>query len=223
MMSAKMTTTALLLALLLLVLLPADAAAALQEDVRVAEYHKRNYTWPLQTFVPDTPGWRALMEQRFHQVAQLQDMNARYEGYLQTINPAWLAPNFTQHGFGLARCPDDLLHALQQGIRDGLPRATYETQTDVIDGPLRPLFVHRPDLTKRVLNELQHYAETWAQVPLKAHQAYGFRLYQNESQLYMHVDRLQTHVISFILHIDSSEDAGMYVCVYVIFVFALIH
>jgi hypothetical protein len=30
---------------------------------------------------------------------------------------------------------------------------------------------------------------------------------QNLSQLYMHVDRILTHVISFILHIDSSEDA----------------
>lgn len=37
--------------------------------------------------------------------------------------------------------------------------------------------------------------------------AYGFRLYRNNSKLNMHVDRSQTHVISFILHIDSSEDA----------------
>ena len=40
-----------------------------------------------------------------------------------------------------------------------------------------------------------------------AHQAYGFRLYGNNSQLHMHTDRPQTHVVSFILHIDSSDDA----------------
>jgi hypothetical protein len=37
--------------------------------------------------------------------------------------------------------------------------------------------------------------------------AYGFRLYRNGSTLDMHVDKPQSHVISFILHIDSSEDA----------------
>jgi hypothetical protein len=57
------------------------------------------------------------------------------------------------------------------------------------------------------LEELQHYPETWAGLELTPFQAYGFRLYRNNSQLHMHVDKSQTHVISFILHIDSSEDA----------------
>jgi len=42
---------------------------------------------------------------------------------------------------------------------------------------------------------------------LTPYRAYGFRLYQNNSQLTEHVDKKQSHVISFILHIDSSEDA----------------
>jgi hypothetical protein len=54
---------------------------------------------------------------------------------------------------------------------------------------------------------LRHYVETWSQVPLTPYRAYGFRLYRNESQLWMHVDRSQTHVVSFIYHVDSSEDA----------------
>ena len=52
------------------------------------------------------------------------------------------------------------------------------------------------------------HSETWAGIPLTPFTAYGFRLYQNNSQLGMHVDRMQTHIISFILHIDSSDDAG---------------
>jgi hypothetical protein len=115
-------------------------------------------------------------------------------------------PNFTEHGFGLARCPDGLLAALQKGIRDGYPTARYESEVEVINGN-RPLFVDRPDLTERVLHELRHYAEEWSGVPLIPYRAYGFRLYQNNSQLTMHVDKMQTHIISFILHIDSSEDA----------------
>jgi hypothetical protein len=114
--------------------------------------------------------------------------------------------NFTEHGFGLARCPSGLLTALQKGIRDGYPTARYESEVQVINGN-RPLFVDRPDLTARVLHELRNYAEEWSGVSLEPYRAYGFRLYQNNSQLTMHVDKMQTHIISFILHIDSSEDA----------------
>ena len=58
-----------------------------------------------------------------------------------------------------------------------------------------------------MLQELQHYPETWSGLELTPVIAYGFRLYRNNTSLYMHVDRPNTHVISFILHIDSSDDA----------------
>ena len=176
----------------------------LVESERIEEYHKRNYTWPLTNYNPDTPGWKALMEERFRQVEEMEE--DRYEGYIQTIRSAFLVPNFTEHGFGLARCPDDLIEALRQGIRDGLPTARFESKIEVIDGP-RSWFIDRPDLTQRVLNQLRHYAEEWSGVELTPYRAYGFRLYRNESQLMMHVDKVQTHIISFILHIDSSDDA----------------
>jgi hypothetical protein len=54
---------------------------------------------------------------------------------------------------------------------------------------------------------LQHYPETWVDTEFTPYRAYGFRLYRNNSQLRMHVDKSQTHVVSFILHIDSSEDS----------------
>eukprot|EP00536_Pseudo-nitzschia_multiseries_P008952 jgi/Psemu1/66768/estExt_Genemark1.C_2380036 len=186
---------------------PFVAVGRLQETERVAEYHARNYTWPPQVFSPNTPGWRNLMEHRFRQIAEIDDSGQRYEGYVQTLNSAIVAPNFTEHGFALARAPDDLMETLRKAIRDGVaagPR--LEPDVEVIDGDT-PWFIDRPDLTKRVLEELQHYPEAWVNVELTAHQAYGFRLYRNNSQLLMHIDRPQTHVISFILHIDSSEDA----------------
>jgi hypothetical protein len=97
--------------------------------------------------------------------------------------------------------------ALREGIRDGLPTAREEVSTEVINAPELPLFVDRPDLTARVLHELRNYAEEWAKIELVPYRAYGFRLYRNHSQLTMHLDKMQTHIISFILHIDSSEDA----------------
>lgn len=76
---------------------------------------------------------------------------------MQSMRSALVAPNFTEYGFGLAKCPDDLLAALQLGIHDGLPTAGYEEEVPVINGN-RIKFIRRPDLTRRVLKELQHYA-----------------------------------------------------------------
>ena len=184
------------------------AGEPLIEPERVLEYQRRGYKWPLVDFVPNTTGWRDLMAERFAQVEEISgETGRRYEAFYQVVNSAIVAPNFTEHGFSLARAPDALTKDLQKGIRDGLPTAGTEKMDGVINGPQPPLLVHRPDLTKRVLHELLPYVEEWSGIELTPHQAYGFRLYRNESQLLMHVDRLQTHVISFILHIDSSEDA----------------
>jgi ShK domain-like len=99
------------------------------------------------------------------------------------------------------------MEALRTAIREGVAAGPEEEYfIPVIGGP-RPWFIKRPDLTNRVLHELQHYAETWSNMPLTPEVAYGFRLYRNNSRLHMHVDRPKTHVISFILHIDSSDDA----------------
>lgn len=55
--------------------------------------------------------------------------------------------------------------------------------------------------------ELQPILEAWSGIELEPYTAYGFRLYRNESRLWMHVDKTRTHVISCIYHIASSENA----------------
>lgn len=185
---------------------PDNHEVRLTEQQRVEQYHRRGYKWPIEDFVPNTTGWKDLMESRFRQVEEIENSGKRYEGFIQTTHSAFLVPNFTEHGFGLARCPQELTEALRKGIRDGLPTARHENKLECIDGP-QALFIDRPDLTNRVLSELQNYAEEWSDMELTPYRAYGFRLYQNESQLKMHVDKVQTHIISFILHIDSSDDA----------------
>jgi len=53
---------------------------------------------------------------------------------------------------------------------------------------------------------LKPYHEAWAGVPLKGSIAYGLRIYRNNSNLNMHTDRSNTHIISCILHIDHDDD-----------------
>jgi hypothetical protein len=133
----------------LLAVLPIRVQAQLIETERLAEYQKRQYAWPPSTseYIPATPGWQALMEERFAQVAEIDtDSGARYEGYMQTVSAALIAPNFTEYGFGLARCPDDLIRALRQGIRDGLKQnedeRDEEPYDEAIDAPNPPWFIH---------------------------------------------------------------------------------
>ena len=120
------------------------AVHALSEEERMKMYIDRNYTWPLplEAFKPPTKGWKDLMEHRLRQIEEIDDFQARYEGYIQTLGSAIHAPNFTQYGWGLARAPDDLMEALRKGIRDGVaagPR--LEDVVEVIEGDQPVSFV----------------------------------------------------------------------------------
>lgn len=70
-------------------------------------------------------------------------------------------------------------------------------------GP-QPPNPHYPGLNQEVLLALQPLHEEWAGVALTPSVAYGLRVYQNGSSLTMHTDRLETHVVSSILHVDRD-------------------
>jgi hypothetical protein len=113
-----------LLSLLFLVSINAiSVQATLTEENRVREHDKRySREWPPTKFKPDTVGWSKLMFERLRQVAEIDDHNRRYEGYMQTVMTAVVVPNFTEFGFGLVRGPEDLSEALREGILGGLER-----------------------------------------------------------------------------------------------------
>jgi len=177
------------------------------EEERMAEYMKRGYTFPFDHFNPNTEGWNKLMNQRVSQLMSNPEMQERWDGWIQTLSSALTVPNYTEFGWGLTQAPAQLTADLRQAIYDGLPTARSEGKIDVITGPNLPLFIDRPDLTTRVQEELQPILEAWSNVELTPYTAYGFRLYRNESRLWMHVDKTRTHVISCIYHIASSENA----------------
>jgi hypothetical protein len=119
------------------------------ENERQLEYKKRGYQWPIQTYVPDTEGWKSLMDRRLDQIMANPQSQERWDGMIQTMSAALTVPNFTEFGWGLTHAPDDLTQELQIAIGKGLPKAREEGNIEVIDGP-RPLFIDRPDLTSKV-------------------------------------------------------------------------
>ena len=98
--------------------------------------------------------------------------------FKETANAAVIVPNFTEFGWGLTQAPDLLTMDIRQAIYEGLPNARSEGRIDVIAGPEEPLFIDRPDLNKRALEELKPILEAWSGVELEIAQAYGFRLYR---------------------------------------------
>jgi len=77
----------------------------LMEEDRLQEYKARNYTYPFEKYVPDTPGWGKLMKRRLRQMEFVKDSNDRYNGFILTVASAVVAPNFTENGWGLTRAP----------------------------------------------------------------------------------------------------------------------
>ena len=62
-------------------------------------------------------------------------------------------------------------------------------------------------VVKRVLGEeLKKVAEEWAGQKLELSAVYGVRRYRRGAKLALHVDKLSTHVISFIINLGQEVD-----------------
>lgn len=75
-----------------------------------------------------------------------------------------------------------------------------------VEGPKRAGFFPQEELNYQVLHELTPMFSEWAGVPLEPTSVYGVRIYRDGSTLRDHLDVLESHVISGILHIDSDLD-----------------
>ena len=181
----------------------------LMEEDRLKEYRARNYKWPLTEVVPNTEGWRKKQFRRLAQVERIQDTGDRYNAWVAIMPPALVAQNFTENGWGLTRAPQDLMDDLLASLHNGLDSASTEKPIDAVEATdeTRPWFIPQPELNERALEVLKPHHESWSGVSLEGAVAYGLRVYRNTSSLNMHVDKLRTHVISCILHVDHSDDA----------------
>ena len=200
------------IAILLLCCIRKSSCQLLEED-RVAEYNKRNHKWPPlpDDYIPQTPGWRSLFERRLAQVATIPSSVSKYNGYMSTVHSALIAPNFTEFGWGLTRGPPDLVQALLDNLMRGLesentPVEHYDHNVDSEYPMELPLMIPNEELNTRAMRELKPIQEAWSGVKLIGNNAYGLRVYRNQSNLQMHIDESTTHVISSILHVGHDPD-----------------
>ena len=71
----------------------------LDEEDRLREYDARGYQWPIPQVNPNTEGWRKIFYRRMEQLNSIEDVGERYNGWIQTISAALVAPNFTESGY----------------------------------------------------------------------------------------------------------------------------
>jgi hypothetical protein len=204
------------------------------EEDRVAEYHRRGYNWPPldSEFVPPTPGWKKLLRRRLEQV-DLLEMGGQddvYNAYLTTLSSV-LIHNYTKYGFGITKGHRNSLRLIQDFIQSSIgslnettvARLPIEVPDEIAINTIeeddhklgdgdehaltnRPKFLTLPEsIRMTVLEEIRPILEAWiGGIKLEPVSAYGLRIYQNTSQLYMHLDNRITHVISAIFHIGHD-------------------
>ncbi|VEU35310.1 unnamed protein product [Pseudo-nitzschia multistriata] len=172
---------------------------------RLQGYQKRGYQWPVLEFVPNTPGWKKLMEDRLEQISNIEDPAERFKGYTATMYSGIVIQNYTEHGFARTRISESLLKELQQGIRDGFEDRVNEGYTPSITGN-QAWHIQRDDLTQKVEDELHDKLEEWGRVDLDLTYVYGLRLFRNTTTIKMHLDKKGSHSMGYVLHVDSSDD-----------------
>lgn len=182
-----------------------SVASPLESQRRLEGYMNRGYEWPVQEFVPNTPGWKKLMEDRLGQIATIEDPSERFKGYTATMYSGMVIQNYTEHGFARTRISDSLLKELQQGIVDGFEDRRNEGYTPSITGN-QAWHIQRDDLTAKVEEELHYKLEEWGGIDLDLTYVYGLRLFRNTTTIKMHLDKKGSHSMGYILHVGASDD-----------------
>jgi hypothetical protein len=152
------------------------------------------------------------------QTERIQNDGEKYDAWLAMMTASFLATNYTENGWGLTRAPEHITRRLKERLHatlvttdvctedsgecaaqeiPALGKARVEHFVNVIEGGehARPMMVTDSKENDEILQEMKPMFEWWSGQELVGSMAYGIRAYRNDSNLLMHVDRPNTHVI----------------------------
>jgi len=158
-------------------------------------------------WIPNAPAWRRRLDYRLEQVKRIRQSQERWDGLMGLAMTGLLVPNFTDIGYKVIPTPEKIHRLLNGTLYDALEsgRIRNEGKVDQISGP-RAQFVNLGRVRNDAMYGMQESLEAWSGIPLRASTAYGLRLYQEGNTLTMHTDRVESHVISCIVHVDRDVD-----------------
>ncbi len=115
-------------------------------------------------------------------------------------------PRFTSRGFEVVPTPGPVHDALVAAYEAGRADATLEAPDATVLPTGQPELTPIGELGDWVAEELRQLHESWAGQALTHTATYGIRTYRNGHTLRRHCDRLQTHVVSSVVHIDHDGE-----------------
>eukprot|EP00468_Gymnochlora_sp_CCMP2014_P006408 CAMPEP_0167750626 /NCGR_PEP_ID=MMETSP0110_2-20121227/6099_1 /TAXON_ID=629695 /ORGANISM="Gymnochlora sp., Strain CCMP2014" /LENGTH=317 /DNA_ID=CAMNT_0007635975 /DNA_START=68 /DNA_END=1021 /DNA_ORIENTATION=- len=194
----------LLICLVITTLMP--FVQSMEESIRVKLYRSQfGHEWPPREW-PTNDGWDAYTRQKELNISRIENRDTRWFEWMNLVQTMSL-PNFTSHGFELVDLPESIWGKLRQKVLSvNLDDVPWEPEIDHEGIAPRPRFLDTSNLNQEVLQQLQAYHEDWCGFELELSRAYGMRYYLHDSTLVWHLDKLETHVISGILHIASEPD-----------------
>lgn len=144
----------------------------------------------------DWAGWR------------LEERDDRYNAFLSHFQ-FHMMPAMSPVGFAVVKTPEHVHSKLKDFLdahkdQQELPQ-DYPTNV-ITPGETPPVFIHNQALNNEVMHDVKHVLEEWVSMPLVPSAAHGLRVYRPGNVLKWHVDRLQTHIVSTIVHVDRDSD-----------------
>jgi prolyl 4-hydroxylase len=120
-------------------------------------------------------------------------------------------PVFTREGFRKTVVPAPLMQAINAFYADRRP-ASLPENSDAIGTFIRAQDTRAPthmielddSLRARISAELHPLLEAWVAKTLRMTAVYGIREYQRSAVLDMHIDRMETHIVSAILNVSQD-------------------
>lgn len=177
------------------------------EEERVALFRAKHGAWPDPKLVAkEHPGFTRRMEERTEEVMRIPTFNERWDQWM-ALAQARIVPTFTENQYEVVTAPEHIHKKLYERFHQMLPTAKDEGAGSApVRGVTSSLFFPQEELNYEILDEMTPYFAKWAGVPVEPTSVYGVRVYRDGQTLVDHVDVMETHVISGILHIDSDLD-----------------
>jgi len=171
-------------------------------------WHQRNNTWP-PTWQPESEKLRKHFADREKELLRLPGADERWENYMQ-FTSSRMVPRFTEQGFDVIQTPAHAQEKLKKAFDKALldwDNIRNEAIIDVLYTPIPSKFINLLGLDREIHQDLLPLHEEWAGgMKLIPTSVYGIRANRNGSSLVMHYDKIETHVISSIVHIAHEYD-----------------
>ncbi|GAB5361688.1 hypothetical protein AAMO2058_000734100 [Amorphochlora amoebiformis] len=182
-------------------------AQRMLESERVAAYRKRyGMEWPPSSFPRHTDGWQDYRREWEVNISRSFQRDARWHQWQNLVQSMHLR-NFSTLGFELVDLPKEIWGKLRDfALEQKLEDIPFERKIDSVGISPRPRYIDASSIADNILEKLKTMHEKWSGEELILSKSYGLRYYLEGSTLEWHLDKVETHVVSGILHIASEPD-----------------